>query len=66
MSREVTTRQRQVFQLIADGRKLKQVAYDLGISGTTVRNHIKNTNERLGVSSIPSAVAKLMRRGDVK
>jgi len=66
MAKNVTSRQCQVFQMIADGRKLKQVAYDLGISGATVRQHIQNTKDRLGSNSIPSSVAKLIRRGDIK
>jgi DNA-binding CsgD family transcriptional regulator len=61
----VTRRQRQVFQLIADGRHPKQVANDLEIARATVNQHIKLAKKSLGASSTSSALAKLMRRGVV-
>jgi DNA-binding NarL/FixJ family response regulator len=61
-----TKRQRQIFQLIADGRMRKQVANDLSISDTTVRCHVKTVKRDLGAKSTTDAVVKLMRRGEIK
>jgi DNA-binding CsgD family transcriptional regulator len=62
----VTRRQRQVFQLIADGRHPKQVAFDLEISRATVNQHIKLGKKHLDASSTSAAVAKLLRRGEIR
>jgi DNA-binding CsgD family transcriptional regulator len=62
----VTDRQRQVFQLIADGRHPKQVAYELEISRATVNQHIRDGKKHLGATSTSSAVAKLLRKRTIK
>jgi DNA-binding CsgD family transcriptional regulator len=62
----VTRRQKEVFQLIADGRHPKQVAVDLAITRTTVDQHIRNGKKNLHAQSTPAAVAQLMRKGEIR
>jgi PAS domain S-box-containing protein len=59
----LTPRQREVLQLLADGTPAKMVARQLGISETTVRNHIRSLLLELGCHSQLEAVAEARRRG---
>lgn len=42
----------------------KEIAKELGISEKTVRNHISNTIQKLGVSSRAQAMIELIRLGE--
>jgi DNA-binding CsgD family transcriptional regulator len=44
----LTTRERDVLQLIADGLQQKQIAEKLSISPETVKKHLKNAYKKLG------------------
>ena len=66
MRKEVTGRQRQVLQMIADGKYLKQVAHELSITDATVKQHVRVAKRNFEVNSTPAAVGKLLRRGDIK
>jgi two-component system, NarL family, nitrate/nitrite response regulator NarL len=46
---ELTTRQRQVFDLIVVGLSNKEIARELGLSQSTVKIHISKLFEKLGV-----------------
>lgn len=48
---QLTDRQREVLQLLAEGHGMKQIAYTLGITHRTVRFHKYRTMEELGLSS---------------
>ena len=63
---DLTKRQLQVFQLIADGKRAKQVAGDLKLDQRTVAQHLKNGRKALGSMSTPGAVAALMRKGEIR
>jgi DNA-binding NarL/FixJ family response regulator len=54
---EVTQRQRQILQMLANGNTTAQMATDLGLSVNTVRNQIHATLVRLGAHSKLEAVA---------
>ena len=59
---ELTTRQRQVFDLIVLGQSNKEIARSLGLSEGTVKIHIAKLFEKLGVrnrSAVALAGAKL-------
>ena len=59
---ELTTRQRQVFDLIVVGLSNKEIARTLGLSQGTVKIHISKLFEKLGVrhrSAVALAGAKL-------
>ena len=47
----LTSREQQVAKLVAQGRRYRDVAGDLGISEHTVRNHLRHIFDKLRVSS---------------
>lgn len=53
----LTTRQRHLMSLVADGYSNTQVARTLGISAQTVRTHLQQIYARLGVNSRSEAAA---------
>jgi len=59
----LTGRQRQILELIAAGVPAKVVAVRLGLSKTTVRNHIRGLLRRLDAHSQLEAVATARRLG---
>ena len=44
----------------------KQIAQSLNISEKTVRNHISNVMQKLGVNGRASAVVELIKLGELK
>ena len=56
-SPSVTPRQREILRLVAAGHTNRQIARALDVSEGTVRKHLDNVYERLGVSSRTGAVA---------
>jgi len=59
----LSEREREVLRLAAHGLQNKDIARRLGLSPATVRNHVHNTLEKLGVHSKLEAVALAYRRG---
>ena len=59
----LTTREREVLTLLADGLVNKQIAARLGISTNTVKTHLELLFEKLGVSTRAQAVAAGVRLG---
>lgn len=57
----LTDRERAVLNALAEGQQYKEIADALGISINTVRNHVKNTYEKLQVNTRLDAVRKLGR-----
>ena len=47
----LTTRERQVIQLVADGLPNKAIATRLGISARTIEGHLNHVFSKLGVAS---------------
>jgi DNA-binding CsgD family transcriptional regulator len=56
----LTSRQRQVLELLAAGHTNGQIARRLGVSEGTVRTHLENMYRRLGVTSRTAAVARAL------
>jgi DNA-binding NarL/FixJ family response regulator len=52
----LTSRQREVLQLIAEGRSTKEIAYQLQISAKTVETHRAQVMERLNIDTIAGLV----------
>lgn len=47
----LTPREREVFELLIQGKKLKEIAGELGIKYSTVNTHQKNVYKKLGVNT---------------
>ncbi len=58
----LTRRELQVALLIADGKCDKEIARQLGISGYTVREHIRRTFAKLGIGRRSAIGACILRR----
>ena len=57
----LTARERSVFELLIENMSTKEIARELGISEKTVRNHISNVMQKLGVKGRASAVVELLK-----
>ena len=55
----LTPRERQILQRVAAGKTNAEVAWQLRISPETVRKHLENAYEKLGVHTRTGAVAAL-------
>lgn len=62
----LTPRQVEILQLLAEGKSTEQIAVELYISKTTVRNHVSNLLANLGVHSRVQAVILASRAGLIK
>jgi len=61
MASQLSPRQREILDLVAEGRTSKEIAAALGISESTVNWHLANVFTRLGASSRAEAVALAIR-----
>jgi two-component system, NarL family, nitrate/nitrite response regulator NarL len=59
----LTSREREILELTANGRSAPQIAGELYLSTATVKTHLQHLYEKLGVSDRAAAVAEAMRRG---
>ncbi|KOO46899.1 spore germination transcription factor GerE [Priestia koreensis] len=62
----LTKREREVFELLVQDKTTKEIASDLFISEKTVRNHISNAMQKLGVKGRSQAVVELLRMGELQ
>jgi LuxR family transcriptional regulator of spore coat protein len=61
----LTKREREVFELLILNQSTAEIALKLKISEKTVRNHISNAMQKLGVKGRASAVVELLRLGEL-
>lgn len=61
----LTAREQEVFELLVLNKSTKEIAEFLGISEKTVRNHISNTMQKLGVKGRVGAVVELLKLGEI-
>ena len=59
----LTDREREVLQMVAEGKANKEVAALLHISLTTVETHRAHILQKLGLHSVPELILYAMRRG---
>ncbi|TVZ83535.1 transcriptional regulator [Aeribacillus composti] len=62
----LTKREREVFELLVQDKTTREIASELFISEKTVRNHISNAMQKLGVKGRSQAVLELLRMGELK
>jgi DNA-binding NarL/FixJ family response regulator len=60
---QLTSRQREILQSIAEGKNTKEIASDLDISFKTVESHRLQLMERLNIHDIPGLVRYAIRTG---
>jgi DNA-binding NarL/FixJ family response regulator len=58
-------RQREILQLVAEGRSIKEIAFDLKLSVKTVESHRRQVMERLQIFDVPGLVRFALRHGVV-
>jgi serine/threonine protein kinase/DNA-binding NarL/FixJ family response regulator len=63
---ELTTREMEVLQALAQGLSNKQIARQLGVSPRTVNFHLDNLYMKLGVNSRTEALIEALRRGWIR
>lgn len=61
--RDLTSRQREVLQLIAEGHSTKEIAYKLGLSIKTVETHRGELMNRLNIHDVAGLVRYAIRTG---
>lgn len=62
----LTTREREILQLVAEGLANKEVARELGITEGTVKTHMNNMMTKLEVKGRTEAVVAALRRGIIR
>lgn len=62
---ELTAREFEVLKLIVAGKSNKQIGDNLGISEGTVKSHVNNILDKLGVTDRTQAVSVALKRGIV-
>jgi DNA-binding NarL/FixJ family response regulator len=60
---QLTPRQREILQLIAEGNTTKAIAQKLGLSAKTVENHRAGLMERLDIHDLAGLVRWAVARG---
>ena len=61
----LTKREKEVFNLLIQNKVTTEIASKLCISEKTVRNHISNVMQKLGVKGRAAAVVELLRIGEI-
>lgn len=59
----LSTRQKQVLQLIAEGKTMKQIALELGVSVKTVETHRAQLMDRLNIHDVAGLVRYAIKMG---
>lgn len=62
----LTNREKQIFTLLIQNYDTEKIADALSISSKTVRNHISNVIQKLGVKSRSQAILELIRMNEIK
>ncbi len=62
----LTKREKEVFELLVNNFTTKEISTKLGISEKTVRNHISNAMQKLGVKGRAGAVVELLKLKEIK
>ncbi|MEG0799297.1 MAG: LuxR C-terminal-related transcriptional regulator [Bacilli bacterium] len=61
----LTKREKEVFVLLVQNKSTREIAQALNISEKTVRNHISNAMQKLGVKGRAGAVIELLKLGEI-
>jgi len=61
----LTRREKEVFELLILNMTTREIAKKLNISEKTVRNHISNAMQKLGVKGRAGAVVELLKLNEI-
>ncbi|HHX16431.1 MAG TPA: response regulator transcription factor [Mollicutes bacterium] len=61
----LTKREKEIFELLVKNKSTKDIALYLNISEKTIRNHISNAMQKLGVKGRAQAVVELIKLGEI-
>ncbi len=64
--RLLTSREKEVFDILIQNKTTKEIATELNISEKTVRNHISNTMQKLEVKGRSQAIIELLKIGEIQ
>lgn len=64
--RFLTIREREIFELLIKNNDTDEIAQKLGISSKTVRNHISNVIQKLGVKGRSQAILELIKMKELE
>ena len=62
----LTKREQEIFELLVLNKSTKEIAEKLNISQKTVRNHISNVIQKLGVKGRSQAILELIKIGEIR
>lgn len=61
----LTDREQEVFELLVKNKTTTEIAKELYISEKTVRNHVSNAIQKLGVKGRAQAIIELIKLGEL-
>lgn len=61
----LSKREAEIFNMLIKNKTTKEIGLELKISEKTVRNHISNVMQKLGVKGRANAVVELIRLGEI-
>lgn len=64
--RFLTVREREIFELLVQNYDTDTIAQKFNISSKTVRNHISNVIQKLGLKGRSQAIIKLIQMNEIK
>ena len=65
MKKILTKREKEIFNLLVQNKTTNEIAQNLKISEKTVRNHISNVMQKLGVKGRAACVVELLKIGEI-
>ena len=65
IKRFLTIRERQIFELLIQNNDTEEIATKLNIISKTVRNHISNVIQKLGVKGRSQAILELIKMHEI-
>ena len=61
----LTHREKEIFNYLIQNNTTKEIAEEIGISEKTVRNHISNVIQKLGVKGRSQAIVELIKLNEL-
>lgn len=62
----LTSREKEIFLLLIKKKSTKEISLELNISEKTVRNHISNVIQKMGVKGRTQAILELIKMKEIE